>query len=249
MARRAPMARSRAGSGGPTRCARWRRQRSEPAHRHPVPPGDRKRRPAHRLWWRAPLRSGLASSRASARSTRDRRHFCAVRSLSRPRAPGVDRRQPPHEHGLLRGGLRLRHRRVVRLGGLGDPHERRPAVTTFCLEAHVTYHREVRPGDPCASPRSSSASTPSASTISTRCTRPRRVSRRDQRAGVAPREQQRIEQRRCRPRSSTGSRASRPSTTRCRDRLRWAADGPRRETPPLTLALSLKGEGLALTLA
>jgi acyl-CoA thioester hydrolase len=32
--------------------------------------------------------------------------------------------------------------------GLGEPHRAAQAVTTFCLEAHVTYHREVRVGDP-----------------------------------------------------------------------------------------------------
>jgi acyl-CoA thioester hydrolase len=32
--------------------------------------------------------------------------------------------------------------------GLDAEHRRRHAVTTFCLEAHVTYHREVRSGDP-----------------------------------------------------------------------------------------------------
>jgi acyl-CoA thioester hydrolase len=32
--------------------------------------------------------------------------------------------------------------------GLGSEHRRRAQVTTFCLEAHVTYHREVRREDP-----------------------------------------------------------------------------------------------------
>ena len=32
--------------------------------------------------------------------------------------------------------------------GLGQEYRRARAVTTFCLEAHVTYHREVRQGDP-----------------------------------------------------------------------------------------------------
>jgi acyl-CoA thioester hydrolase len=32
--------------------------------------------------------------------------------------------------------------------GLGEAHRAAHAVTTFCLEAHVTYHREVREGDP-----------------------------------------------------------------------------------------------------
>jgi len=32
--------------------------------------------------------------------------------------------------------------------GLDAEHRRRHAITTFCLEAHVTYHREVRSGDP-----------------------------------------------------------------------------------------------------
>ena len=32
--------------------------------------------------------------------------------------------------------------------GLDAEHRRRHDVTTFCLEAHVTYHREVRDGDP-----------------------------------------------------------------------------------------------------
>ncbi|HEU5319892.1 MAG TPA: thioesterase family protein [Methylomirabilota bacterium] len=32
--------------------------------------------------------------------------------------------------------------------GLDAAHRRTHAVTTFCLEAHVTYHREVRAGDP-----------------------------------------------------------------------------------------------------
>jgi acyl-CoA thioester hydrolase len=32
--------------------------------------------------------------------------------------------------------------------GLDEAHRRRHHVTTFCLEAHVTYHREVRGGDP-----------------------------------------------------------------------------------------------------
>ena len=32
--------------------------------------------------------------------------------------------------------------------GLDHEHRRTRQVTTFCLEAHVTYHREVRAGDP-----------------------------------------------------------------------------------------------------
>ena len=32
--------------------------------------------------------------------------------------------------------------------GLGAEHRQTHRVTTFCLEAHVTYHREVREGDP-----------------------------------------------------------------------------------------------------
>jgi acyl-CoA thioester hydrolase len=32
--------------------------------------------------------------------------------------------------------------------GLDETHRRARRVTTFCLEAHVTYHREVREGDP-----------------------------------------------------------------------------------------------------
>ena len=32
--------------------------------------------------------------------------------------------------------------------GLDEVHRRASRVTTFCLEAHVTYHREVREGDP-----------------------------------------------------------------------------------------------------
>ena len=32
--------------------------------------------------------------------------------------------------------------------GLDAAHRAARAVTTFCLEAHVTYHREVRVGDP-----------------------------------------------------------------------------------------------------
>jgi acyl-CoA thioester hydrolase len=36
----------------------------------------------------------------------------------------------------------------MRWVGLDAGHRRAQAVTTFCLEAHVTYHREVREGDP-----------------------------------------------------------------------------------------------------
>jgi acyl-CoA thioester hydrolase len=32
--------------------------------------------------------------------------------------------------------------------GLDAAHRRDARITTFCLEAHVTYHREVRAGDP-----------------------------------------------------------------------------------------------------
>ena len=32
--------------------------------------------------------------------------------------------------------------------GLDAAHRREREVTTFCLEAHVTYHQEVREGDP-----------------------------------------------------------------------------------------------------
>ena len=32
--------------------------------------------------------------------------------------------------------------------GLDPAHRKAAHVTTFCLEAHVTYHREVRSGDP-----------------------------------------------------------------------------------------------------
>jgi len=36
---------------------------------------------------------------------------------------------------------------VFRWVGLDLAHRRSAGVTTFCLEAHVTYHREVRAGD------------------------------------------------------------------------------------------------------
>ena len=36
----------------------------------------------------------------------------------------------------------------MRLIGLDAEHRRAHDVTTFCLEAHVTYHREVRERDP-----------------------------------------------------------------------------------------------------
>lgn len=36
----------------------------------------------------------------------------------------------------------------MRWVGLDAAHRRANRVTTFCLEAHVTYHREVRAGDP-----------------------------------------------------------------------------------------------------
>ncbi len=36
----------------------------------------------------------------------------------------------------------------MRLVGLDPTHRAARTVTTFCLEAHVTYHREVREGDP-----------------------------------------------------------------------------------------------------
>jgi acyl-CoA thioester hydrolase len=36
----------------------------------------------------------------------------------------------------------------MRWVGLGPEYRRVLRVTTFCLEAHVTYHREVRQGDP-----------------------------------------------------------------------------------------------------
>ncbi len=36
----------------------------------------------------------------------------------------------------------------LRWVGLDETHRRARRVTTFCLEAHVTYHREVRAGDP-----------------------------------------------------------------------------------------------------
>jgi acyl-CoA thioester hydrolase len=36
----------------------------------------------------------------------------------------------------------------MRWVGLDAAHRRAQQVTTFCLEAHVTYHREVRAGDP-----------------------------------------------------------------------------------------------------
>jgi acyl-CoA thioester hydrolase len=36
----------------------------------------------------------------------------------------------------------------MRWVGLGQDYRRARQVTTFCLEAHVTYHREVRQGDP-----------------------------------------------------------------------------------------------------
>jgi acyl-CoA thioester hydrolase len=36
----------------------------------------------------------------------------------------------------------------LRWVGLDEAHRRVQRVTTFCLEAHVTYHREVRAGDP-----------------------------------------------------------------------------------------------------
>ena len=32
--------------------------------------------------------------------------------------------------------------------GLGEAHRQTHNITTFCLEAHVTYHREVRRDDP-----------------------------------------------------------------------------------------------------
>jgi acyl-CoA thioester hydrolase len=36
----------------------------------------------------------------------------------------------------------------LRWVGLDEAHRQAHAVTTFCLEAHVTYHQEVRAGDP-----------------------------------------------------------------------------------------------------
>ena len=36
----------------------------------------------------------------------------------------------------------------LRYVGLDQEHRDAHGVTTFCLEAHVTYHREVREGDP-----------------------------------------------------------------------------------------------------
>ena len=36
----------------------------------------------------------------------------------------------------------------MRWVGLDAAHRRQYRITTFCLEAHVTYHREVREGDP-----------------------------------------------------------------------------------------------------
>ena len=36
----------------------------------------------------------------------------------------------------------------LRYVGLDEAHREAHGVTTFCLEAHVTYHREVREGDP-----------------------------------------------------------------------------------------------------
>jgi acyl-CoA thioester hydrolase len=36
----------------------------------------------------------------------------------------------------------------MRWVGLGQDHRREYRVTTFCLEAHVTYHKEVHEGDP-----------------------------------------------------------------------------------------------------
>jgi acyl-CoA thioester hydrolase len=36
----------------------------------------------------------------------------------------------------------------MRWVGLDTAHRRARRVTTFCLEAHVTYHKEVRQGDP-----------------------------------------------------------------------------------------------------
>lgn len=36
----------------------------------------------------------------------------------------------------------------LRWVGLDEAHRRTHGVTTFCLEAHITYHREVRAGDP-----------------------------------------------------------------------------------------------------
>jgi acyl-CoA thioester hydrolase len=36
----------------------------------------------------------------------------------------------------------------LRWVGLDEPHRAARAVTTFCVEAHVTYHREVRAADP-----------------------------------------------------------------------------------------------------
>ena len=36
----------------------------------------------------------------------------------------------------------------LRFVGLDESHRDALEVTTFCLEAHVTYHREVREGDP-----------------------------------------------------------------------------------------------------
>jgi acyl-CoA thioester hydrolase len=56
--------------------------------------------------------------------------------------------------------------------GLGEPHRAAQAVTTFCLQAHVTYHREVRAGDPLRFTTQLLAWDAKRSTISTRCTTP-----------------------------------------------------------------------------
>ena len=83
----------------------------------------------------------------------------------------MDRRQRAHEHGLLRGGVRSRHRRVDAVRGPG------PGASEGAGGDHVLSRgpRDLPPGGPrsgtrCASPRGCWTSTPSASTTSTRCT-------------------------------------------------------------------------------
>ena len=109
--------------------------------------------------------------------------------------------------------------------GLGEPHRAAQAVTTFCLEAHVTYHREVRAGDPLRFTTQLLAwDAKRLHYFHEMYHAADGLSRRDQRAGVASRERGNPPGRADGARDPRAARAHPGQRTmRCRSRLRWVA--------------------------
>src|SRR5690606_19581847 len=98
-----------------------------------------------------PPSEGVAATRirAPVQTERSEADLDALRYLSRRGPHRVDRPQRPLQHGLLRRGVRHKATDAwLDQIGLSVSDRHRSGVTTFTLESHVCYLRELHEGAP-----------------------------------------------------------------------------------------------------